>query len=344
MQTQEAPVTAPFEHFANLMQMMTGYWVSQAIYSAAKLEIPDLLQNAAMPVSSLAQKTGASEDFLYRLLRSLGSLGVLVEEEQKVFRLTPMGHMLRRDVPDSVRAIALMLGEEHYQAWGRLADGVMSGKTPFETMYGTQCFEYFEKNPQAGATFNQAMTALVKNEISVVASAYDFSQFERLVDIGGGHGRLLAAILKQCPTLSGVVFDLPHVAEGAIEHFKREGISSRAQVAGGDFFTSVPDNADAYILSHIIHDWSDERSSKILANIHKAMRPEGKLLLVETVIHADRQPAMGTLMDLNMLVMTPGGRERTTEEYQQLLAAAQFKLVQIIPVTPMASIIEAVKA
>lgn len=344
MQTQEAPVMTSSEHFASLMQMITGYWVSQAIYSAAKLEIPDLLKDAAMPVSLLAEKLDANENFLYRLLRALGTLGILVEEEQKVFRLTPMGQMLRRDVSNSMQAIALMLGEEHYLAWGKLADGVMSGKTPFETVYSTQCFEYFEQHPQAGATFNQAMTAFVKNEISAVVSAYDFSQFERLIDIGGGHGRLLATILKKYPKLSGMVFDLPHVAEGAIEYFENEGVSSRAQAQGGDFFTSVPDNADAYILSHIIHDWSDELAIKILTNIHKAMHPEGKLLLAETVIIPEHQPVMGTLMDLNMLVMTPGGRERTTEEYQQLLASANFKLLQIIPVTPMVSIIEAVKA
>lgn len=343
METQEAPVTTSPEHFANLMQMMTGYWVSQAIYSAAKLEIPDLLKDTSMSASKLAEKLEANEDFLYRLLRALGTLGILVEEDQKVFKLTPMGKMLRRDVPNSMQAIALMLGEEHYQAWGKLADGIMSGKTPFEAVYTTQCFEYFEKNPQASETFNQAMTAFVKNEISAIASAYDFSQFERLIDIGGGHGWLLATILKKHPELSGLVFDLPHVAEGAIEHFKNEGVSSRAQTQGGDFFTSVPDNADAYILSHIIHDWSDELATKILVNIHKAMRPEGKLILAETVIIPDSQPVMGTLMDLNMLVMTPGGRERTTEEYRQLLAAAKFKLLQIIPVTPMVSIIEAIK-
>lgn len=341
MQTKIAPPPVQAEHFGILMQMMSGYWVSQTIYSAARLGIADLLKEGPRTASDLAAALEANEDFLYRLMRALGTLGILAEETGKVFRLSPLGELLRADAPNTLRPIALMLGAEHYQAWGKLSDGVMSGKTPFEMVYGSQCFEYFEKNPHASEIFNEAMTSLVENEVSVITSAYDFSQFELLVDVGGGHGRLLSGILKQNPKLSGIVFDQPHVIDGATAHFRAEGVAERAKAEGGDFFISVPGNGDAYILSHIIHDWSDERARNILENIHKAMRPGGKLLLAETVITPGAEALMGTLMDLNMLVMTPGGRERTQDEYRQLLASAGFKLQQITPVSPTVSMIEA---
>jgi hypothetical protein len=341
MQLQSAPVITPSENFNPLMQMMTGYWVSQAIYSAAKLGIPDFLKNQPTCAADIARQLDANEDFVYRLMRTLGALGILIEDDKKIFRLTPMGEMLCSDVPNSMRAIALMLGEEHYHAWGKLSEGLLSGKTPFEITYSDNCFEYFKKHPQAGEVFNDAMTAFVKNEISAVASAYDFGQFELLVDVGGGHGRLLATILKQNPKLSGIAFDLPHVIDGALSHFKEEGVATRAQASAGDFFSSVPEHADAYILSHIIHDWNDELATKILVNIHKAMRPNGKLLLAETVITPGGQSPLAPLMDLNMLVMTVGGRERSEEEYGKLLKSAGFKLIKIFPLTATVSIIEA---
>jgi SAM-dependent methyltransferase len=342
MQTQVAPSPST-EHFGNLMQMMSGYWVTQAIYSAARLDIPDLLKNGPLPAGEVASRLGANEDFLYRLMRTLGTLGILTEEDNKVFRLSAMGQLLCEDTPNSMKHMALMLGGEHYEAWGKLSDGVLSGKAPFEIVYGCQCFEYFEKNPQAGEIFNRAMTSLADNKISAVASAYNFSQFKLLVDVGGGHGRLLAGILKHNPNLSGIVFDLPHVVQGATAHFQEAGVADRARTEGGDFFTSVPADGDAYILSHIIHDWSDELARKILKNIHQAMRPNGKLLLAETVITSGQQGLIGTLMDLNMLVMTPGGRERTEEEYRQLLASAGFRLQRVIPATSTSSLIEAEK-
>lgn len=327
-----------------MMQYITGYWVSQAIYTLTKLGVPEELKNGPASAETLAESLSANPDFLYRLLRASSAMGLLEAHDNRQFSLSPLGQLLRDNVPNSMRAIVLMMGEEHLTAWNRLLDGVQTGQTPFEMEFGTQCFDYLEKNQRAGDLFNAAMTSFVENEVSQVTAAYDFGQFEQLVDVGGGHGRLLASILKQNPQLSGVVFDLPHVVNGAAAIFEQEGVSDRAKAEGGDFFQSVPANADGYIMSHIIHDWSDSKSLEILKNIRQVIRPNGKLLLAETVILPGPNAINSTLMDLNMLVMTPGGRERTRAEYEALLSQAGFSLVRIIPVSTMVSIIEAVPA
>ncbi len=339
--TEQLDVQAAFA--APLMQMMTGYWISQGIYAVAKLGIPDLLKDGPKTADAMAGELNAHPDFLYRLLRALASIGVFSETTPKTFELTPRGHLLRSDVPHTMRPVALMIGGEHYEAWGHLAEGVLSGQTPFEATYGMGVFEYFEKNPQASEIFNAAMTALVKNDHAVVASHYDFRPFRKIVDIGGGHGLLLATILKKNPHLSGVVFDLPHVVSGAESYLKQEAVSERCVTVSGDFFHSVPEGGDVYILSHIIHDWRDESSIKILKNIHHVLPSHGKVLLVETVITSGDDSAAGKWMDLNMLVMTPGGRERTEEEFSQLFEQSGFRLNQIIPTPKGISIIEGVK-
>ncbi len=328
---------------AVLMQMMTGYWVSQVIYTVSKLGIADLLKAGPRHITELVTDLEANEDFLYRVLRASGSLGLFEEKEGRIFQTTPLGELLRSDHPDSMRPVALMLGEEHYQAWGMLKDAVLSGQSPFQSVFGMQVFEYFEKNPAAGETFNDAMTALVRNDHGIIASSYDFSPFRRIVDVGGGHGMLLAAILGRYPNLEGVLFDLPHVAKSAADTLAKAGLSKRCQIESGDFFKAVASGGDAYILAHIVHDWSDDLAVRILQNIRQVIPAHGRLLLVETVISPGNSHAMAKLMDLNMLVMTPGGRERTEAEYASLLERAGFRLIRIVPTPSEISIIEAVR-
>lgn len=324
-----------------MMEMFFGNFVTQALYVAAKLGIADLLKDGPKTADTLANTVHANPDFLYRVLRTLSSLRVFEESDNKTFSLTPFARTLCSDTPGTLKWMAIMMGEEHYKAWGELKNCVMSGKQAFESVYGMNVFEYFSKNPEASEIFNNAMTGFASQMYKSVVPAYDFSSFKTLVDIGGGHGKLLSGILKNTPGLKGIVFDLPHVVEGATEVLKQEGVADRCAIENGDFFKAVP-SADAYIMSHIIHDWDDAHSTTLLKCIHEAIEPNGKVLLVEDVVTGPNTGPSGKLMDLNMMVMTVGGRERTEAEYRALFAGAGFELTRIIPTQGTVSIIEAV--
>lgn len=326
-----------------LLQMISGYWVSQTIYAASKLGIPDLLSEGPRPIEFLAQSTQSNPDFLYRVLRALCSVGIFEELPGKTFQLTELGRPLQSDAPDSVRAISIMTGEEHYFAWGHLKQSLLTGQLPFEIAYGTGVFDYFKSHPEAGEAFNAAMTSMVKNVHAAAIPSYDFAAIKRLVDVGGGHGLLLSLILQRYPNMSGILFDLPHVASGATLHLREAQVEDRCEIACGNFFESVPSGADAYLLSHIIHDWNDESATLILRNVREAMNAESKLLLVEYLIKPGNASSMAKYMDLNMLVMTPGGRERTEAEYKALLDAAGLTLTRVIPTPSEHFIIEAIK-
>ncbi len=323
--------------FPAMMQMITGYWVSGCIYTAAKLGVADLLENGPLGIEELSRQLSAHPDSLYRLLRALSGVGVFKELEGKRFEQTQFSNALRTSAPGSIRSVAIMMGEEHYKVWGHLLQSVKTGDRAFEAVYGMPVFEYFQKNPESSEIFNGAMTSFASNMHSAVVGAYDFSGFKKIVDVGGGHGRLLSVILEHAPTLSAVLFDLPHVVQGAAIP---ERLQSRFELAGGDFFQAVYAGGDAYILSTVIHDWDDEHALKILKNIHAAMPENGTLLVVENVVEGDNQPGLGKLLDINMLLMTEGGRERSSEEYKALYRAAGFELTRIIPTPSGVSILE----
>jgi hypothetical protein len=327
------------------MQMLTGFWVFQTIYVVAKLGIADQLKKGPQSVTALAKKVGANEDYLYRVMRALACMGIFWESEDRMFDLTPMAELLCSDSPNSMHPVVIMLGEENCKAWEQLYPAMQSDGFPFEMAHGLHAFEYFEKNPTAGETFNAAMTALVRNDQALIAEIYNFSDINCVVDVGGGHGMLLAAILKRYPNVSGVLFDLPQVVSEARELLKNEDIEARCRTAGGDFFESVIQGGDLYILSHVVHGFSDALSEKILYNICNAMPAHGKLLLIEDVLIPGQDPSTikTKLMDLNMLVMTPGGRERTSAEFNHMLDSTGFQLTQIIPTPGSTAIIEAVK-
>jgi hypothetical protein len=327
-----------------LLQMVTGTWVAQSIYVAAKLGIADLLPEAAQHYEQLANATGTHAPSLYRLLRSLASLGIFTETELGYFALTPLGHYLQSNVSGSMCATAIMLGEEHYQAWGHILHSIRTGNSAFEQVYRMPIFDYYAQNPESAKIFDQAMTSFSSVEIDAVVQSYDFSAIQTLVDVAGGHGSLIAAVLKANLHLQGILLDVAPVIEGAQPLIEAEGLASRCQLTAGDFFQQVPVGGDAYMLKHIIHDWDNERSIAILQNCRQAMHPNGRVLVIEQVIPPGNEPFMGKLLDINMLVMAPGGQERTAAEYQWLFEQAGLKLTCVIPTQADVSIVEGILA
>jgi O-methyltransferase domain/Dimerisation domain len=336
------PSTAMMPPQVAFMQMINGYWVSQSIYVAAKLGIADRLIDGPKHCEVLATETGANSHSIYRLLRGLASIGIFSETEPHCFALTPLAQFLRSDGPDSLHAVAVMSGEEHYRAWGDLLYSVKTGENAFEHVYGMPIFPYYSQNPEPAQIFDRAMTGYSSTEIEAVVASYDFSTIHTLVDVGGGHGSLLISILQANPYLRGILFDQGTVLEGAPPLIEAEGVTDRCNLAAGNFFESVPMGGDAYILKHIVHDWGDEKAIAILKRCREVMPETGKLLIVEQVIPPGNEPFMGKFLDLNMLVMCPGGCERTEAEYQSLLAQAGFQLTKIVPTQTFASVIEGV--
>ena len=324
-----------------MLQMISGFWISRAIYIIAKLGIADHLAGGPKTAEEIAAATGTHSGAIYRIFRALSSVGVLTEEADQRFGLTPLSETLRTDAPGSLRAFATVeLGEEHYPAWGELLSSVKTGEIAFDKHCGVPIWEFFAKNPENARTFDDAMTNVSLAIKDAILASYDATTIRKLTDIAGGHGSLLAAILKSNPEMKGVLFDLPGVTEGARKRIEAEGLSDRCEVIAGSFFESVPEGADAYIMKWIIHDWDDERSIAIFKNIRRAIAEGGKLLLVEAVVPPGSEPHFSKFIDLNMLVMT-GGRERTEEEYRRLLEAGGFKLTKVIPTDSPMSIIEA---
>ena len=300
--------------------MITGYWISQMVHVAAKLGLADLLADGPRTADELAAATGTHARSLYRLLRALASVGVFSEADDGRFAQTPLSESLRRDVPGSQWAMAVMMGDEHYHAWGDLLESVRTGQTAFDRLYGKPLFDYLGEHPEQAEIFDAAMTSIHGRETQAVLDAYDLSGVGVLADVGGGNGSNLIGILGRYPEMRGVLFDLPHVVERAAANLERAGLASRCQVVGGDFFGPIPVEADAYLLRHIIHDWDDEKAGLILRNIRTAMPEGARLLVVEHVLPPGNEPSFGKLLDLNMLLL-PGGVERTEEEFRRLYEA-----------------------
>lgn len=320
-----------------LLQMSAGYWLSQALYVAAKLSLADYLKDGAQSVHQLAEQTGTNPRALYRLLRALASFKVFAETEAGQFCLTPLANLLRSDVANSLRGAVVMNGEEHYQAWGDLLYSVQTGDSAFEKQYQMPIFQYLDQHPAAAETFDAAMTSYSTTETSAILASYDFSGFQTLVDVAGGQGSLLSAILQATPTLKGILFDLPAVIARAKPD---PAVMNRCELMAGSFFEALPAGADAYLFKHIIHDWDDQQSVRILQTCRRAMAPHSRLLLCEQVIPSGNQPFFGKMLDLNMLVMCSGGCERTAEEYQTLLQQAGFELTRIVDTPSTIHVVE----
>ena len=340
MPKQEAVSPATVPPPVAILRIIRGFWLSRAVYVAAKLGLPDLVANGPTTAEELAAATSAHAPSLYRILRALASEGIFVEDEAGRFALTPVASALQTDVPHSLRAMATTeLGEEHYPAWGDALYSVKTGGIAFNHRFKMNVWEFFAKNPENARIFNDAMTDLTAVVNKALLKAYDFSSFGRIVDVGGGHGGLMISLLQANPGLKGVVFDSPQVAEGAKRQIELQGLTSRCDAVGGDFFQFVPGGGDAYLLKWILHDWNDEQSATILTKCRRVMAQAGRLLLVEAVMPKRNDPGFPKFMDLNMLVMT-GGRERTEHEWRKLFEAAGFRLNRIVPTESDFCIIE----
>ena len=329
---------------AQMMQMAMGFIVSQAISVAAKLYLADHLNKGAKTLSELAEITGTHEPSLYRLLRALTSVGVFQTQTDGRYTNTPLSEVLRSDVPDSMRAAAHMICDrEHWQPHGNMLHSVKTGGIAFEHTFGQTVFPYFAQNPGAAEVFDNAMTSFSRGISKAVVDTYDFSEAETIADIGGGHGLVLATVLKSNLQAKGILFDQPQVVEGADAVLAAEGADGRVEKVAGDFFQEIPVEADIYLMKFIIHDWNDEQSETILSNLAKSAKQGAKVLLIETVVEEqDNVPSMSKVMDLNMLVMT-GGKERTEKEYAELFEKTGFKLTRVIPTPSPTQIVEAVR-
>lgn len=328
-----------------LLQLASGSWIGQAVHVAAKLGIADLLEDGPKSPATLAEATGAHAGTLHRLLRALASLGVFAEDADGRFALTSLAEGLRTNAPGSLRAYAIMMGEDwHWRAWGGLLNSVRTGQPAFEHVFGCPMFSYFGEHPEAARVFDAAMTSRTGQETAAVIAAYEWPASATIVDVGGGQGALLAAILARNPDVHGVLFDMPHVIAVARGLIEEAGLADRCELAAGDFFERVPAGGDLYLLKRVVHDWDDERASAILRSCRAAMGDRSRLLVIEHVLPPGNAPSWGKLLDLQMLVLTPGGRERDEAGFRALLASTGLRLERIIPAGPTASLIEAVVA
>ncbi len=330
---------------AQLMQLGMGMFVSQALFVAAKLSIPDMLANGPHSTAELAQETETDEPSLFRLLRALASVGAFAEVGDRTFTNTPMTELLRSDVPNSMREMILWMNEApHWAIYSRMIDSVRSGKPIWEDVHGEPVFPYlFETNKALGETFNRAMTSFSQVTIPAILASYDFSDAATIADIAGGYGHLLAAILEEYPAANGVLFDVPPVLEGAPAMMTAHGVADRVKLVPGNFLEEIPVVADVYVLKHIIHDWYDDIDQTILRNIRRSMPDHAKVLIIDAVVPDGNVPHFSKILDLEMLI-SPGGMERTASEFETLLTGSGFRMTRIIPTPSPVSIIEAMKA
>lgn len=328
---------------AILLQMATGYMISQAIYVAARLGIADFLQDGPKSAAELAAATGSHAPSLYRVLRTLAGVGVFAENDAGRFELTPLAELLRSDAPGSLRDMVLhMTAEWHWRTFEYMLHTVKTGEIAFDHAFGMPIFEYFAQNPEPARAFNKAMSSDILGATPLLVAAYDFSSINTIVDVAGGHGKFIAEILKANPHMHGILYDLPQVIEGAPALLQREGVADRCATIAGDIFQSVPPGGDAYIMKLIIHDWDDERSLTILRNCHRAMAEDGVLLVVDAVIPPGNEPHIGKLIDLEMMLL-PGGLERTEAQFETLFEQAGFRLTRVIQTPAPLSIIEGIR-
>ncbi len=324
----------------SLRRLINGFQVSQAIHVAATLGLADILRDGPRSVEDLAAATGTTGAALNRLLRALASIGIFAQVGGR-FGQTPLSNYLRSDVTGSLRAWAMRIGRpDHWRTWGELERSLRSGTSAFRELYGVTAWDWRAAHPEENAIFNAAMTGLSAGMVESIAAAYDFSDVHSLVDVGGGEGALLAAILTANAEMRGINFDLPHVITGAREVLERTGVADRCEVVAGSFFETIPAGADGYILKSIIHDWDDASALAILQRCRVAIPDHGRLLLVELVLKPVNEPDPARFSDLNMLVML-GGQERDPDEFERLCAGAGFRLSAIIPTASAYSVIEA---
>lgn len=323
--------------------VMNGGHVAGAVACLAQLGIPDLVDSVPKSAEELASQIGADPQALYRLMRATASVGVLAEGPDGKFSQTPMSTVLRSNATPSLRSFAIMGGREwHARGWSQLEYCVRTGKQALEKIYGAHIFDFLKQHPAEGQIFHDAMTELSMIDGPAVAEAYDFEGIHSIVDVAGGHGFLLATILERNPHVRGMLYEVPHVVEGAANG-PLKPLMERCTLASGDMFSSVPAGADAYVMKHIIHDWPDDLCIQLLKACRKGVNSGGRLLVIDSVIQPGNDFSSGKFLDLQMLIF-PGGCERTEKQFRDLLAAAGWQLRRIIPTAAADSIVEGVPA
>ena len=328
---------------ARLMEMVMAQWTSRLLHLTVQMELADRLAEGSRTAEELAQSTAANAHALYRVMRTLASLGLFTEDSAHRFSLTPLSEALRSGIPGSFRSAVLLLGRDtSAMSLNHLLYSVQTGKSGFEKAFGMPFFEWLATHPAQASMFSESMVSFHGAEPAAVATAYDFSQFKTVVDVGGATGNLLTAILARHPGSRGILFDRPHVVCDAPALIQDRGLGDRIEIEAGSFFESVPAGGDAYLLSHIIHDWSEAQCLTVLANCRQAMKPGSRLLIIEMVLPNGDAPHVGKMLDIVMLAI--GGQERTEAEYRTLLDRAGFRLARVVPTESAVSIVEAFPA
>ncbi len=324
--------------------LLMGFVVSRALQVAAELGLADALADGPKDRDALAREVGAHTDTMNRLMRALASFGVFEQLPDGRFANTAHSEYLRSDASGSLRGLARMYGDSPlWQAWAGLEHSVRYGESGFTHVHGSPMFDYLAAHPESARRFDDGMVASSRLMNDALVEAYEWSRFGTLVDVAGGVGSTLAAILRANPRIQGVLYDLPHVIERGRDYLAQQGVAARCRTETGSFFDAVPAGADAYFMKHIIHDWDDEDCLRILHNCRAAMPDHARLLVCEKVVPPGNEPSVAKTIDLVMLVLTDGGRERTEQEFRNLFARASLRLARVVPTSVDNSILEVTK-
>jgi C-methyltransferase len=327
-----------------MADLLLGAWVSQAIHAAAKLRLADALKAGPLRLDDLAARVGADPDALSRLMRALISRGIFRQHRDGRYDLTPLADTLRVDAPVSRAAQALLIGSaQHREHWSLLAESVTTGRPSVPQLRGKEFFDYLADDAEYAKLFNEAITSLSGTAEAAIVAGYDFNPFPTIVDVGGGHGGMLATILAATPTIHGVLYDQPHVVTGAPTLLKQRGVDQRVRIEQGSFFDNVPAGGDAYVLKNIIHDWPDEQAAAILGNVRAAAHAGATVLLIELVLPDHDRDFLGKWSDLEMLLVL-GSRERTKAQYRNILRNNGFRTTRVVSTASPFSIVEATAA
>ncbi|MDT0182943.1 methyltransferase [Microbacterium sp. ARD31] len=325
----------------DLLELASGFMATHTVYAVARLGIADALAAGPRPAGEVAAELGTSPDATYRLLRAAATFRLVREDSDGRFALTTLGATLRSDRADSMRAVVLMLGDPAYQAvWGRLPESVTTGAPGAQAALGVPMWEHVDRDEQFAATFNDAMTRLSALDWPTVEAVYDFTPFATIVDVGGGHGQLLARMLEAAPAAEGVLLERESVLPGAEAHLRETGVLARCRLEAGSFFETAPEDGDLYVLRRVVHDFDDDEATAILRTLRRHMPDDATLLLMESVVPAGNEPHLAKTLDLDMLVFV-GGRERTEREYADLLERSGFRMTRVVPTISTISLVEA---
>ncbi|UCC83509.1 MAG: methyltransferase [Gemmatimonadota bacterium] len=326
-----------------LLQIVNTPMLSQCVYVAAKLGIADLLKDGPKNSDELAAATQVHTRSLYRILRALAGFGIFAEDEGQRFALNAMAEPLRSDLPGSVRGWTIVRSEDFvWQPWGQILHALQTGESAFLHVYGQDSWDYIAEHPEVSAIFDDAMRSVSALKFKAVAEAYDFSGVDTIVDVGGGNGGLMTAILTSNPHMTGILAELPHVVEGARKNIDAAGLSDRCSCVGIDMLEAVPEGADAYVMANVIQGCDDDHAVRTLGNCRRAMKEGGRVLVVEMLIPGPNKPHLSKLIDIEMLIMTDGGRERTRQEYEALYEGAELRVTRVVPTDSPWSIVEGV--